>query len=611
MKRPEIRFGASLGRSGNAALRARVEALAAMLDRPLVVDSVLALSGGGRRENQISARPVTYLLFDLQHVFLYDEVQEGAPRIDSAVRSIIDGYGAQPLELLARHVEEGAFQPSVPLESLDLLPSLWAGFRPGVLTALGLTTGQIERAAVNLHPFSPGTGLEPHPDSGPRFRQRLTGTSLRQRPPTGLEDFVSRLVGVVRRQQTIWDYMSLPVGISLVMWNGGRRQELCFGKGVCEESAAAVAICEALERFQVAYHRSGQELIYGTLQEIAREWPGPIVGPRDLFFGCSPECPEDLLTVYRDDMPMHWTRACSVFGDEVLVPAQEIWYSIREPPGEPVLVEQTTNGYALGSCVEEAALFALLEAIERDAYLLMWYLRRPCAEIDPDSITDERFQLLRHRWELEFRNYSFHLFDITADTGIPSVVACAVRRRGQGPKFFQGVATRLSAEHACRVALEDIASFSRHMDDSRRQRGRHMLAHPEEILRPADHGTLYGMDEPFDRLGFLDFDGGPQLDVQDVQRRGLIATVAPPELYDLREVLERLSRHLEGCGARVFFKDITHPAVAERGMRCVKAITPGLYPLWFGHRKRRFGITPRLERFGGAPPYNLEVHPFV
>jgi len=610
MKHSEIRFGAALGRSENAALRDRVEAIAATLDRPLVVDSVLALSGEGWQQSPPSSRPVTYLLFDLQYVFLYDEVREGPPRIDSAVRSIIDGYGMQPFELLARHVRGGAFQPPVVLDSLDLLPSLWANPRPGVLTALGLTTGQIERAAVNLHPSSE-TGLEPRPDTGLRFRQRFAGASLRQRPPAGLEDFVSRLVGVVRRQQMTWEYMSLPVGISLVMWNRGRRQEPCFGKGACEEGAAAVAICEALERFQIACHRSGQELIYGTPQELARDWPGRIVDPRDLFFGRSPECPEDLLRIYSDDIPMHWTQAYSVFGDEVLVPAQEIWYSARELPGEPVLVEQTTNGYALGSCVEEAALFGLLEAIERDAYLLMWYLRRPCAEIDPDSITDERFQLLRRRWELEFRDYSFHLFDITADTAVPAVAAMAVRRRGKGPKTFHGAAARLSAEHACRVALEDIAGFSRHVDESRSQRSLHLLAHPEEIVRPEDHGALYGLDEPFDRLGFLDLDGGPQIDIQDVQRRALIAAAAPPDLYDLREVLERLSRHLEGCGARVFFKDITHPAVGERGLSCVKAITPGLYPLWSGHRRRRFSVTPRLERLGGGPPYNLEGHPLV
>jgi len=607
MGHPEIRFGASLGTPRNSALRSHVEVLAAALGRALVVDSVLALSVEGRPVSPPPRRPVTYLLFDIQHVFLYDEVNEGVPRIDSALRYIIDGYGAQPFELLARHVEEGAFQPSIPLESLDLLTDLWATFRPGVLTALGLTTGQIERAPVTLHPASPEVGLEPDLDPGPHFRQVLTDASLRQRSPRGLEDFVSRLVGVVRRQHTIWEYMSLPVGTGLVMWNRGRRQELCFGKGAREESAAAVAICEALERYQLTYHRSGEELIYGTPRELAQN-ARRFVHPQDLFFGRSPECPGDLLPVYNSDLALHWTQARSSLGEEILVPAQDIWFSVQDLPGEPAFIEQSTNGCALGSSTEEAALFALFEAIERDAYLLMWYLRRPCAEIDPDSIEDESFQILRRRWELEFRDYSFHLFDITADTAVPAVAAMAVRRRGEGPKTFHGAAARLSAERACRVALEDIASFSHHMDKSRQQRSLHLLNHPDEIASPMDHGALYALDETFERLGFLDFDSGPRIGIQEVQDRGLIE---PDVRYDLREVLERLSRGLQDCGARAYFKDITHPSVAQCGLRCVKAITPGLYPLWFGHRNRRFDITPRLERLGGAPPFNLEVHPFV
>ena len=150
----------------------------------------------------------------------------------------------------------------------------------------------------------------------------------------------------------------------------------------------------------MTYHRSEEELIYATPRELARDWPGQIVNLRDLFFGRSPQFPEDVLPVYGDDMPLHWTWAHSVFGDEALVPAQEIWFSARNLPGEPPLVGQTTNGCALGNSVEEAALFALFEAIERDAYLLMWYLRRSGAEIYPESIEDESFQILRRRWEL-------------------------------------------------------------------------------------------------------------------------------------------------------------------------------------------------------------------
>ena len=78
MERSEAHFGVSLRGAGNAALRARVEALAATLDRPLVVDSVLALSGEGRRESRPAlSRPVASLLFDPPGTSLFYETRCG------------------------------------------------------------------------------------------------------------------------------------------------------------------------------------------------------------------------------------------------------------------------------------------------------------------------------------------------------------------------------------------------------------------------------------------------------------------------------------------------------------------------------------------------------
>lgn len=596
----DIRFGLSLGGPENAALRARIEDLAATLDRPLVVDTVLALERRLREGSLAAPAPAAYLLFDLQHLFLYEERRDGAPRIDSALLHLLDGYPAQPFELLAEHFAEHPFQPVLPIESLDLLPVLWERAAPGRLTALGLTTGHIETTPVTLHPHA--AGVEPPPYEPRELCGPFVDASLRQKALPDLDGFVSRSCGVVRNRQTMWGYMSLPVSTALVMWNRGRRQELSFGKGFREPDAAAVAVCESLERFQIACRRHGEELVRGSYRELAAE----ALDPRELFYGRSACCPEDRLPDFDENAPLSWTRARSPFGDEILVPAQEVWFDTSA--GDPELIGQTTSGCALGSSLEEASLFALLEAIERDAYLLMWYLRRPCPEIDPDSIEDEAFQLLRRRWELELRNHSFRLFDLTTDTAVPAVAAVAVRRRGNGRKTFHGAAARLSAGRACLVALEDIASFSHRLAPESRRRGHHLLDHPDDILGPEDHGSVYALDAAFERLAFLDAGGGARLPVREVDRHGLLP---PAGRYDLRETLQRLARHLETCGVRVYFKDITHPAVAEKGLCCVKAITPGLYPLWFGHRKRRFGITPRLERLGGPPPYNLEVHPFV
>jgi ribosomal protein S12 methylthiotransferase accessory factor len=614
METSAVRFGDSLIGPESAGLRRQLSELAVGLDEPLVVDSLLALHRQILDGNLPPTGPLSYLLLDVQHLFLFEEPapQEGTVRIDSAVRALIDGYPTQPFDDLDRHFAKRPFQLFLPEESLALLPYLWARRRAGSLTAISLTTGEIETSEVLPHPTSPHSTS---PVSRLAEQERLdTDVSLRLRSPRDLERFVSRAAGVVREQSTIWGFMSLPVATAATMWGRGQHRELCFGKGIEEGHARTIARCEALERYQIAQHRSDEELIYGTFDDLAEQNP---IDPRELFFGRCPLYPDDLLPIYNADLPIYWTRARAPSGGEALVPAQEIWFSAQELPGEHPSIAQTTSGCALGSCFEEAALFALLEAVERDSYLTAWYLRRPCRQIDPDSVASERFQILRRRWELEFSDYSLHLFDVTNDTAVPAIAAFGVRRRGSGPKTFLGVAARLSPERACLTALEDIASFSRVMTEKRLRRSLHLLANPEEISSPADHGSVYALEEPFERLSFLDFDSPVRIEVGDLWCRVLISKA---ERYELRTVLDTLECHLATCGVRIFFKDITHPAVAEQGLRCVKAIPPGLYPLWFGARQRRFGETPRLRRLakewggssqGGPETYNLEVHPFT
>ena len=146
------------------------------------------------------------------------------------MRFIIDGCGVQPFEP-AREARRGRGLPTgrsagisrrsdQPLGSLPARRPDSAGFG---------SSSKFERAAVNLHPLSPRTGPEPRPDSpgdgpGGASPERRCAKDL----PAGLKGtFVSRLVGVVRRRQTTWEQMALPVSVSLVMWKKGRRQELC------------------------------------------------------------------------------------------------------------------------------------------------------------------------------------------------------------------------------------------------------------------------------------------------------------------------------------------------------------------------------------------------
>lgn len=114
----------------------------------------------------------------------------------------------------------------------------------------------------------------------------------------------------------------------------------------------------------------------------------------------------------------------------------------------------------------------------------------------------------------------------------------------------------------------------------------------------------------------MNFETVPRPDAQDVNGR---SPVRPHESYNLRSVLQDVLRHIEDAGVHVWLKHITHPVFAARQLRCVKAVTQGLYPMWFGYHDVTFALTERLRRLaehaGVAPPeserdVNLELHPF-
>jgi ribosomal protein S12 methylthiotransferase accessory factor len=298
----------------------------------------------------------------------------------------------------------------------------------------------------------------------------------------------------------------------------------------------------------------------------------------------------------------------------VLVPAQEVWFNTGRLADECLVVNRTTSGCAVATTFGEAALFALLEAIERDAFLVMWYLRRPCLQIDADAIAFEPFQLLRHRWRFAFPDYRLCLFDATCDTGLPVVVAFALRERGTGPRVFCSAAARVSAERACFTALKDLTGFR--ADASKRQAGGSPRRAPSASDGPDYHFEAYYPDDSIERLAFLDFDGAARTTPCEMDRRSI---VRPAERYQLGEVIGRCVDHLHTIDVRVIAKDVTHAAFRSVPLRCVRVVAPGLFPMWFGHPPR-FAETPRLRRLGvslpgvirdGSSGYNVDIHPFT
>ena len=155
------------------------------------------------------------------------------------------------------------------------------------------------------------------------------------------------------------------------MWWSGQAQSLW--------DSERYGLLEGLERYAGQFPRARTADIFDSYQNLAPD----ALDPR----ACGEYAPEfyahhaDYYAPFDPATPMHWTWGHSLRDDKpILVPEQLVFYLDRRPYKK--FVQECSNGCASGSCVEEAVLHAMLELLERDAFLLNWHGAARLPEID-------------------------------------------------------------------------------------------------------------------------------------------------------------------------------------------------------------------------------------
>ncbi len=583
------------------------------LDHDVYVDTLLGMHFDGAK----GVPAESFLIFDFHRIFLHkNSALPDGPKIDSVVRHLIDDYPVHPVKVLAGYARE-QFQFFYPLETLEIIPLLWGGQQPGTIITVDLSTAEIRRGTASVHPeceqprvveSAADCLLDP---TNIRLQDRITGPDMRTGISPKLDDLVQHDIGLIRQEHKRIGQFSYPVAMTEVA-AGNTERFICSGRSRTMPQAVATARYEAVERHQANFLNPQAALVYGSyaaFNDVA-------IDPRSLCFTYVKADPFKRRIAFEDDVSMYWCSAQELLSEKTwLIPAQEIWFNTRLLPKENHCTWSTTNGCALGSSMEEAALFAILEIIERDAFLIAWYLRRRCRKIIPESVPLEDFQFLLRRARHTYGNYSIQFFDITADTGIPVVMCAAVKQAGKGPKVLLALGCRLTCGEAALAALKDLAGMA-DTNSYDEKRGRELLEKPEEISAPEDHAAFYSLEENFGRLEFMDFESTPVLSLEEVDRG---AWIRPSDKYNVKAVVEEIATHLRDIGLTVLLKNLSHREFLRRNLFCVRAIVPHSYPMWFGYYNARFNMSERLKRlsqcFLGKPLHdqselNLEVHPF-
>jgi ribosomal protein S12 methylthiotransferase accessory factor len=267
-------------------------------------------------------------------------------------------------------------------------------------------------------------------------------------------------------------------------------------------------------------------------------------------------------------------------GEPRLIPAHRVFLGPSPHAQQPGLPDAPiVSGFACAASFAEAARRGLLEVLERDAFMLAWAHRLPLARLDADSLDEARPHLEA------FGGVQARCLELRLEHGLPFVLA--MFRSERPGDAAAGVASAADTERstAARRALCELAMVHQTLREAlARHRGPLPdPRQPEKVVEMHDHALLYARP---DMLPVLE----PWWTSPPV---ALGSPSGAPE--DPAPEPSSLVERLAALDLEVLVVDLTRPEIRELGLRVVKVLVPGTYPMNFDSRWPQFGGRRMVE----------------
>ncbi|NGZ02630.1 MAG: hypothetical protein CV090_06235 [Nitrospira sp. WS238] len=348
------------------------------------------------------------------------------------------------------------------------------------------------------------------------------------------------------------------------------------GASIDRGHAMAKAVGEAVERYCASFYEP-DDLLLSPFKCL----PVKAISP-DMFALFSEQ---QYLTThfpyhpFNRDTPVRWTPAVEVTsGEQCYVPAAMVFVPYHaDGHGEAPIVQSISTGLACHSTFEAAAISAVCEVIERDAFTIVWQSKMSPPHIMLNTLSCANTDLV-----CRFRDSgaSVELLNITLDHGIPTVLAVLRHTAPELPALVFAAAAHLDWETAIRKSLEELALTLR--------LGKSLKAHTPRIQMDSnftkvvdkschvrlycDHGQSHFADFLFESSRTVDCNELASLAMGSFQE-------------DMTTLIDIMRKRLQP----VVLADVTTSDIRELGLVVVRAVLPGFHPLCFGHRLRALG----------------------
>lgn len=383
-----------------------------------------------------------------------------------------------------------------------------------------------------------------------------------------------------------------------------------YGRNLTINDSYNVALLEAVERYCGLSNRKSLTNLYGSYNKLKDEYN--LIDPKEFVLGVNSK---NYLN-YTPELEFYWVKGYSMINKkEVFVPEQLAYYcdpekiSINRSNNSNRFVYDSSNGLALGSSRAEAILHGILEVVERDAFLNLWYSDEIPEKID---VSDTKTKLDLVFQELEEKEIFIHFFKANRDLSIPCVVALIENRNSHAKmKYYLAASSNFdptkAIENSAFEVITSLPIFEELLtsNDEVIKRYQEIKNHPESVEFQDDH-ILYNSNENADKI-YQKWIGS--------SRKSTPKELFGQNEFTSRTIEEDLSLLVDKLA--LVFKELivideTPNKVEKEGFFAYKSILPGTQPMYFGIQNKRISNRRIATYTGNKIQYlkNKNPHPF-
>jgi ribosomal protein S12 methylthiotransferase accessory factor len=354
----------------------------------------------------------------------------------------------------------------------------------------------------------------------------------------------------------------------------GRDTVFCGGNALSNELAQAAALGEAVERSSTC-QVSWDDLLVARHCDIADEAIDPLAW--DLFDPRTRAAPGFPYAAPSRQVELSWVWGFSLTQKRpVRVPASRAFSPFRSVTPGDFFDAPIISGYSTHSTIEEAIYGALMEVIERDAFMIAWanQLRLPRLMIDPATSGEIGGYLAA----FAARGIEVRCVLVDLDLGAHAVIAIARSDQAGDPSSVVAAAADMDVGAACRKALKELSANRLSVRHEMLTAGDSLpLPDPQLVIDERAHGLLYARHDMASCLNIW-WESENRVPLPPASQEAGITS-------RLRNCIDVLMR----AELEVTAVDLTAPAMESLGLRTVKVLIPGAYPMNFDGRFPHFG----------------------